>query len=347
MVLEGFFRFLPVSYPPHLLDVNEQNPLARFQENRDYRWSRDWDFSIVTRKHTNNLGFTSDYDYIKNDSGPLLTVIGDSFVEAQQVANAESMSGVLAQKVSTSGRVYSLGLSGAALSQYLVFADYAKQVLDSDAMVFIIVGNDFDESLLKYKSEPRFHYFEEKAGAYHLRRIDFRVGMLKKILRKSAFMRYLLLNLKIRQLRNPFASNAKDSASEFVGNVARDVSKERLRDSEAAVDEFFRLLPEKTGLDKQSILFVVDGMRPNLYSKSGLAYAKDSFHSRMRSYFMSAAERIGYEVKDMQPVFIDRNQSDGSRFEFSRDAHWNQLGHALVASEIAGSRVFENTFSNR
>lgn len=345
MILEIFFRLLPVSYPPHILAVDESNPIARFQTNTDYLWSNGWDFNIVSRKHTNNLGYASDYDYVMSNLDPLMVIIGDSFVEAHQVANAESMSGVLAEKVKQNGRVYSLGLSGAPLSQYLVFAEYAKDTLNADAMVFSIVANDFDESLIRYKSRPRFHYFEEKDGLYVLTRIDYKLGVLKKILRKSAFVRYIWLNLAVKQLQESNAEELEGVQSQFVGYVPRNVSVQRLKDSERAVDEFFRQLTHKSGLDSDNILFVVDGMRPNLYAGDGLVDAQDSFFDHMRSYFISTAKQLEYEVIDMQPVFIKKNRHDGSIFEFKRDGHWNRLGHKMVAHEILNSDVFNKTFS--
>ena len=52
-----------------------------------------------------------------------------------------------------------LVFSGAPLSQYLKWADYSIKVFNSKHLVFNIVGNDFDQSLLKYKnSKERFHF---------------------------------------------------------------------------------------------------------------------------------------------------------------------------------------------
>src|ERR1700730_5286939 len=42
-----------------------------------------------------------------------------------------------------------------------------------------VVGNDFDESLFKYKNEPPYHYFAELPdGRLELRRVDFRLPWL-------------------------------------------------------------------------------------------------------------------------------------------------------------------------
>ena len=68
---------------------------------------------------------------------------------------------------------------------------------------------------------------------------------------------------------------SKDKSIRFVGNATRDVSNQRLKDSKSAVDEFFRQLPLKSGIDAKKILFVLDGKKPSLYSEYGLVDAKD------------------------------------------------------------------------
>ena len=351
IALEVLFRLLPVNCRPYILEVNDKNPVARYQTSTDYLWSKGYDFNIVTRKRTNNLGFVNDYDYVRSNLDPLMVVIGNNFVEAQQVANAESASGILAEKVKHSGRVYSFGLAGAAISQYLAFAEYAKNELSPDSMVFIIAGNDFGRNnLLKYFSRQNpFHYFEEKDGRYVLTRFDYRISPISKILRKSAFFRYIKFNLETDHwltspLITPDPVQAKDNSSQLIGNVPRNFSDQYLKESEKVVDEFFHQLPFRSELDKNNILFILDGIRPSLYSDHGLIDAKNSYQDRMRSYFSMTADRLGYEVRDMQPVFIKKNRHDGSTFEFPRDSHWNKSGHKLVASEIERSQVYKRTF---
>jgi len=343
--LEVVFRVLPVCYPPYILTTDEKNPVARFQENTNYLYSNGWNFNIISRKRTNNWGFANDQDYIRSDSSPLMVIIGDSFVEAHQVANEESMHGILAKEAKPFGRVYSLGLSGAQLSQYLIFAEHAKDELSPNSMVFIIIGNDFDESLIKYKSSPRLHYFEEKNDKYVLTLIDYNCSVLKKILRKSAFVRYLMLNLHIKENIKQLLMKFKHNPMQFVGNVPSVVSCQRLENSKKAVDEFFHQLPVKSGLGTKDILFVIDGLRPSLYSEEGLMDSKESYCNQIRTYFIRRARQLGYELVDMQPVFIEKNRHDGSTFEFPYDGHWNQLGHKLVASEIAKSQLYKSTFT--
>jgi len=159
ILLEMICRVLPVRDSLVTLPVNAQNPVMRFKENRDVIWSSGTDFSIITRKHVNNYGFLNDQDYSSENKSPLLAVIGDSFVEAAQVENRNTIHGILSRDSVGRGRVYSFGTSGSPLSTYLVYADYAVNVFHATELVFIVVGNDFDESLLKYKNAPGFHYF--------------------------------------------------------------------------------------------------------------------------------------------------------------------------------------------
>lgn len=344
-IMEGVFRLLPVSYPPYILPVSSENPVARFQPNVDYLFSAGWNFAIRAKKHSNNFGYNNLSDYHPDEATPLLMVIGDSFVEAREVDAGKSAAELLNSRVDGKGRVYSIGLSGAALSQYLVFAEFAKTTFRPNAMAFVIIGNDFDESLLKYKSDPRFHYFEESANGPVLRRVDYEISSARKILRKSAFVRYVMLNLLAGHVLDAIRLSFRRAAdSQAYSGPAPATSEQRIHDSMRAIDHFLDQVASKSGLASESILFVLDAMRPAMYSPETLLKADDSYVSQMRRYFKEQASSRGYEVLDMQPAFIRKHRLDNSRFEFPTEGHWNELGHKLVAAEIRKSAVFARVF---
>lgn len=54
----------------------------------------------------------------------------------------------------------------------------------------------------------------------------------------------------------------------------------------------------------------------------------------MRQYFIERVQANEYEVIDMQPRFISRHRRDGSRFEFTLDAHWNGLMHQELLTRL-------------
>jgi hypothetical protein len=339
-LLEGAFRLLPVSAPPQLQKVDARTPVARFEPNVDYRYSRDWNFSIVTRKRSNNYGFIHATDFDERRDQPLMAVIGDSFVEANVVDAGQALAEVLDAGVRGRGRVYGIGMSGAPLSQYLVYADFARQEFRPAAMTFVIIGNDFDESLLKYKSDARFHYFTEDGT---LQRIDYRLSNAKRMLRRSAMLRYLLHNLEAAQRLELLAQALRGET--YLALLEGEALERRIIDSRRAVDLFLAQLPERSGLAPESIVFVLDGVRPALYADSDLAAVEHRHQSRMRRYFADSAAARGYAVIDMQPVFIRRHRLDGAHFEAApTDSHWNSLAHRMVAEEIGKSRVFTRLF---
>jgi len=345
LIMEGVFRLLPVSNPPYILAVSSENPVAHFQPNVDYLYSSGWNFSIRANKRSNNYGYINLSDYHPEDATPLLMVIGDSFVESHSIDAGKSAAEILNAAVDGKGRVYSIGLSGAPLSQYLVFAEFSRTTFRPNAMVFVIIGNDFDESLLKYNFDPRFHYFEENGDQFVLRRVDYEISTVKKILRNSAFVRYVFWNLQagyIRENIRRFLCRSEDPQACLRETPA--ALEQRLKDSKRAVDYFFDQVPIKTKLDSRSVVFLLDAVRPAMYSSEALLKAENSYVAQMRRYFMKQASSRGYEVIDMQPAFIRKHQLDNSRFEFSTDGHWNELGNKIVAEEIRNSAVFTRVF---
>jgi hypothetical protein len=336
LVVEAVFRSLPVSKPPYILPVSAATPVARLQPNVDFIYSRDWNFSVRTHKRSNNFGYVHQADYRLDGATPLLVVIGDSYVEARAIEAGESAAEILHSRLAGTGRVYSIGLAGAPLSQYLAFAEFAKNTLRPDAMAFLIGGNDFDESLLKYQSNPtRFHYFADNG---ELRRVDYQMSTIKKILRESAFLRYLILNLEPTRRLEAMRRSARWS----------DPSKleQRILDSKKAVDYFLDQLASKSGLDSRSVVFVLDAVRPEIYSPEVLQ--SERYHTSMRRYFGEQAKARGYQVLDMQPVFIAKHARDGSRFEAApTDGHWNALANRVVADQIERSAVFARVFPGK
>ena len=340
LILESALRVMPVASPPYLQPVNAANPVARFEPNKDYVYGANWNFAIRTHKHSNNYGFNHYADYDPRARTPLLAVIGDSFVEAHEVDVGKSAAELLHESLRGAGRVYSFGISGAPLSTYLAYADWARVNFRPDAIAVVVIANDFDESLLKYKDEPRLYYFNETGL---LIRIDYQISPLKKLLRHSAFLRYaehhLLLSHRLAALKR-----------RLTGEVGPDIDQtmaSRLPDMKRAVDYFLEQLPERSGLAPSKIALVLDADRPAIYSEAELARASRGWIAEMRGYLGLEAQRRGYALIDLQPVFISRYRRDAQRFEFPTDKHWNELGQRVVAEEIEKSAPFQRLFRVR
>ena len=339
-MLEAAFRLMPVASPPYLQPVNAANPVPRFLPNQDYVYGASWNFAIRSHKHTNNYGFNHYADYDPRATTPLFAVIGDSFVEAHEVDAGKSAAELLHASLRGSGRVYSFGISGAPLSEYLAYADWARVNFRPGAIAVVIIANDFDESLLKYKDEPRLHYFAESGL---LIRIDYQISPSKKLMRHSAFLRYvqhhLLLSHKLAALGRRLTGK---EGPDFETTMSA-----RLPDMKRAVDLFLEQLPARAGLPPAAIELILDADRPAIYSDEALARARHGWLAQMRGYFAAEARRQGFQVIDLQPVFIAHHRADGQRFEFPTDKHCNERGQRVVASEIEKSAPFQRLFGAR
>ncbi|WP_447599452.1 SGNH/GDSL hydrolase family protein [Nitrospira sp. Nam80] len=347
LVMDTALRFFPVSDGLRGVPVNENNPVYRFAPNRTLRWSKGWNFFLVNEIRTNNYGFINDIDYDPAAMSPLLAVIGDSFVEAAMVPYRQTAAGNLQASVKDIGRVYSFGASGAALSQYLAYARYVRDEFHPDGMVIIVVGNDFDESLLKYRSNPGFHYFvETENDRLVLKRIDRSIPWWKDMLMMPTLGRYLVMNLEFGnpdQLRERIVSFFGNSP-QFVGNVPANADPVRLSDSKKAVDAFLDMLPAEAGLRPDHIVLVLDAPRPEIYSLDRLAAVQDSYFEIMRRYLTTAASEKGFGMIDMEQVFISDYQRTGLKYEFPNDYHWNPVGHEVVARSIQHTKAFADIF---
>ncbi len=342
IILEGVFRILPVRDSFEALPVNSSNPLIRYTKNRDVTWSLGPDFSTISKKHINNYGFLNDQDYVTESNSPLLSVIGDSYVQADQVKNKDSMHGVLSSIIKDNGRVYSFGVSGAPLSTYLAYAKYATEKFNSDRLVFIIIGNDFDTSSTKYQDVAGFHYFSHNTENWDLVRKDYEPNLLRTITRKSAFVRYLILNLQLDYEKIERVFNKDETGTRtYISNTAAEYNVERITDSNRVISRFFEELPKMTGLESNKILFILDGIRPQLYDSEALKKVDNSYYAVMSKYFTKEALDKGYEVIDLQPAFIKEYAATGKKFEYPTDGHWNEAGHLLAAKEIEKSKLFQ------
>lgn len=351
IVLEVGFRFLPVNQSLVFSTVDQQQPYFKSKlRNQEVTASYLWDFEHPQHKHINNDGFVNKLDYHADETTPLLAVVGDSYVEALQVADGEAFFDRLSEKHSDK-RVYSFGFSGAGLSQYLIWAKYAQEKYHPDALIINVVGNDFDESLKKYKWAPGFyHYVEQADHQLKLERNDYHPKAGARVLiNDSALLRYLVYNLQVLDRFPAFKTTLKswfvgeNKEQQFVGNVALNVAQARIDDSLQAVDAFLRDLPQYSGLQPNQVMIVIDGIRESIYQPELKTTYEDGYFAKMRAYLIKQAQAKGFQVLDLQPVFQQEYAKRHQKFEFINDGHWNAYGHQVVSQAIEDAGFLGNS----
>jgi len=342
LAAEIVLRFLPVSTGLRSVPVTAAEPILHFTPNRPFTNSLGWNMHNVVRGRVNNAGFVNDQDYVR-DGPPLIAVIGDSFIEAQMVAYPQTLQGQLAAALAANFRVYSFAGSGAPLSQYVIWAGFAVREYGARAVVINVVGNDFDESLNAYRVGPGFwQYAPDANGALALKLTPHRAGTLISLARHSALARYVIINLgiqnrlfSVRWLAEMVFGKPAQAQPRYAGNTDASTEEKRVRDSLAALDAFFRDVPERVGLPPERVLFTLDGFRSADAAHAG----QGTYFDLMRRAFMEKASAKGYEVIDLDARFIPRHARTGESFEFHDDNHWNAAGHELAFEAVMASKL--------
>ncbi len=345
IILEILLRFFPVSEGLNFQDVTKTNPVMRAQPSNIVTQSRHWNFYKVQNLKINNLGFRNDFDYSTNSKKKVISIVGDSYVEASQLSFDNTFYGKLSKSFGENADVLTFGFSGAPLSQYLIWAKYAVDNFKVDELTFVIVENDFTESM--YERTGRFfagyHYFKPcNNGQYCLILIERKSNFLTSILKQSVLVSYLYRNLLVMEYVRLFKYKYFEKAQSESGNnlknsigtndVSFDLKTERL-----AIDVFLNKLKELE-ISEKKISFIVDG---RFYEKD---IDKTSLFYLSRNYFIDEAEKKGYRVLDLKEVFRTDYRKNRKRFEFELDYHWNERAHSLIHKELVkfykAARIF-------
>jgi len=350
---ETVLRFMPVLNSADWMPVTAKDTLLRHTPNNTIIYSKDWNFSNKTVRHSNNYGFLNDQDYKTQGDTVLVAVIGDSYVEAMLNEYDKTFYGLLSNSLNKKARVYSFGVSGAQLSQYLAWADFVNTEFNPDILVIPIIANDFDESFYKYKRTRGFHYFNESDRSGSIYSVERKDSFLRKIMLESSLGRYLFYHLNVgnhlKTLKNTIVKflNNDDTPVRYIGNVVAEVPKKQEEDGYKATDLFLLNISKKSTLRSNNIVFVIDAVRPSIYNKDDLNNSVTSYWSKMREYFIKQSVDKGFNVIDMQSVFINNYNSNKAKFEYVNDGHWNDLAHELVFKEIYNHKVLKDIKSKQ
>jgi hypothetical protein len=332
VILELIFRVLPTTTPLFLTPVTSQDDILRHEPDKTTTFSKGVDFYDVVQKSTNNYGFYSSNDYVAN-SEPDIMVIGDSYVEASQMLNEDSLGEVIAQ-LEPGLNVYQMGVSGVPISQYIKMMEYAQNEFAPSAYILVFVGNDFDESLCTVRIKEGTWCFDEDQELQFYPFLGY--STQRKLARSSAFMRYLVfhLNFNWRTLLSRIggADAGMSAANKYAGNTTRTKPREITAQSIGVIDQFFESVDSMGLSDKVTIILDTD--RSDIYANE----KTDSYFREMRQATIKAALENSVRVIDMDVIFREDYQTNGEIFEYPTDGHWNERAHRLAAEAYLNQR---------
>ena len=328
IILEITFRILPTTTPVDLKKVLKEDEILRFKPNKLATFSLGANFYKTVKKRTNNYGFYSSYDYV-SDSEPDIIIIGDSYVEAAQIKNKDTIGEILNDS-NINLSVYQLGVSGVALSQYLKMVRYAKREFSPKHFVIIIVGNDFDQSLCSYRIKEGTWCYNDN---YKIIFNPFRgYKGLRAIARRSAFMRYLVfqngLDWRSMIYNLGFHDDGLSAVNKYAGNVERSKPTEITIASKNIIDLFFKELLKMDLKDK--ITIVLDADRNDIYENT----VTNSYFNDMRLKVIQSASKNKIKLVDLDLIFRNNYSKYLKKYEFPTDGHWNERAHKLISQAL-------------
>ena len=288
-------------------------------------------FAINAQGWNSGVG---DYRLARTPGVARIAIVGDSMVEAMQVAASASLAEQLGRRLGEAAEVYRFAISGAPLSQYLWMIEREVARYTPDLVVVVLIHNDFDESFrfkpgrytssfLKLKIEDGQVTDEIPPTAYEPPWWDG--------LRFSATFRYLYY----RQRACPEALCGRDVASPFQANVDADVVARARADVRIATEYVFARLTRLARDAGFRLLLMMDGDRKAVYAGAdpGPLYAGGPL--ALNALAAEAAARNGIAFIDLHARFAADWQAHHKGFDFPHDSHWNERGHEIAAEAIA------------
>lgn len=332
LITEIICRILPTSSPLKLAPVVSEKDILRYYPNQSTTYSLGSNFYQISKKSTNNYGFFSSFEY-KEKSKPDVMIIGDSFVEAVQINNENTIGEVL-KKENSNLIVYQMGIGGVPLSQYIKMLSYAKKEFLPKKYIVVIVGNDFDESLCEVRIKQGTWCFDKNNNLIFN---PFEGYSIKRsLIRKLAFARYLVFNIGIewRPIAKKIGINdeAMSADRQFAGNTSRYKPNEIKNQSLKVVEKFFEELENLEIEDKTTLIINAD--HDDIYNDE----KTQSFFRDMRGNLIKMAENKNVKYIDMEPIFKKNYKIENKKFDFPTDGHWNEHAHYLAAKAYLNQR---------
>ena len=325
VALELVFRLLPVSTSTQVgYDIDPL--ILTYPPHHEFTTATGWDLRNAYHHRSNNYGFLTSRDFVPDPRA--IALIGDSYVEASMLPEADRLGGQLQQRV-PSRPVYVLAGPGSNLLDYAERARLAAARFRISDFVFLIERGDVRQVLCG-------------SGNIHARCLDPTTlaprieklpapGAAKNIMRHSALAQYLFAQLKINpaallaQIKAALSPPAAPAAA-VAGPQIAGPSDVPLGTVDFIVDTFFKTL-QTHGAAR--VVLVFDCKR-DVLAKS------DSASDPVRDRFMQRAAQHGAIVVDTEPAFRRFVQQTGLSLSVApSDAHWNREANRLAAEQVA------------
>jgi lysophospholipase L1-like esterase len=327
------FVFLPSDVPANTFG----NGLVRYAPNQSGIWRVKNE--IAAPYAINAQGWNSgvgDYALARTPGVARVAVIGDSFVEAMQVAHDRSIGERLAAELVRDRKrteVYRFAMSGAPLSQYLYMIEREVLAYRPDWIVVVLVHNDFDEMFQFVQGRYTSSFLRLRVEGGKIEEVPptpWTPG-LSEWTRHTATARFIYYRWRVRidAIRDLFLPSARAATERYEANVAVEPVLRELPTIRATTDYVFARLAALAQREGTRVILAVDGVRAAIYS------GRPSDILTLNRLCAELADRHGLAFVDLHAAFAADWAASHKRFEYDVDYHWNEYGHAVAARAVA------------
>jgi lysophospholipase L1-like esterase len=315
------------------------NGLVRYLPNQSGIWRVENE--IAAPYAINAQGWNSgvgDYALTRTPDVARVAVVGDSMVEAMQVAHDKSIAERLANELSRDGtrwEGYRFAVSGAPLSHYLYMIEREVVSYRPDWIVVVMTHNDFDEmfQFVQGRYTSSFLKLRVRDGKVEeVAPVPWKAGV-SEWARHTAIARFMYYRWRLRfdTIRNLFLPTARAAAEvdRWEGNIASEPMLRELPTIRLTTDYVFGRLAALAQRERTRVVLVLDGVRAATYS------GRPSELMVLNRLCAELAGRHGLPFVDLHPAFSADWAAHHRRFEFEADYHWNEYGHAVAARAVA------------
>ncbi|HNU12264.1 MAG TPA: hypothetical protein PKJ45_13035 [Rubrivivax sp.] len=326
LAAELAFRVLPVSTAT-MRGYHLDPDVLSYPPRHEWTVATGWDLRNARTLRSNDWGFAAQHDFVADPSAVVL--IGDSYVEASMLAEADRPAAQLEHLLGASRKVYAMGSPGSSLLDYAQRIRLAAERLGTRDFVLLLERFDARQSLCG-SGNVQAVCLDRQTLQRRIER-DPAPGFLKKLLRHSALAQYLVGQIRFdaRALLRAMFTRATPSEADAGGRQASPTPAELAamkRMVDAVVAAFFaNARPYLHG----DLIVAVDGRRSRRGGPPELIDAE-------RSHLMQRLREGGAEVIDLETAYAAHAARSQRRLDVGPyDGHLNALGVRIAMGEVA------------
>jgi hypothetical protein len=326
IALEIAFRILPVSTSTQI-GYYIDPVILTYPPHHEFTTATGWDLRNAQRHRSNNYGFLTSRDFVRDPGA--IALIGDSYVEASMLPEADRLGGKL-QQLLPARSIYVLGGPGSNLLDYAERVRFAAARFQVSDFVILVERGDVRQVLC---GSGNIHgpCLDPTTLSPKIEKLPS-PGPAKNVIRHSALAQYVFAQLKVdpaallTQVKEALTRAATRPAEARAQALFVGPADVPLATVDLIVDTFFQNI-RRYGVARVVLIF--DCKRDALSSGK-------SASDPVRDRFMQRAAEYGATVIDTESHFRRFVEKAGLSLAVApTDAHWNREANRLAAEQVA------------